>query len=607
MAENKGGYEFTRLRGTAGAEDMPQMDPRLQKLVAFQQLGHTKPETSSTDAGEVAVAARVTDLAAWEELSEVRPGIVVGEEAADGTVMVTGRIPVARSEYVRTRPFVVSLKAARQLKQLLGATTEEIGARPEDLPTGARGRRGRGVVVGIVDGGGDFAHQNFRTASGRTRLLSLWDQHARGSGEGSFDYGLVHRPAALDAALKKADPYGALGYDPGTSAHGTHVMDIAAGNGRGTGVAGVAALANLLFVDVASSDIPWTGPRAVGRTFGDSVHLLEALAFVFETAGDRPCAINVSLGTNGGPHDGSTLVEQGIDRLLTQRPNRAVVIAASNSFNDGIHAAGVVPATGTHDLVWSVAAGDWTSNELEVWYDGADRLSVELVAPDGSSVGTLEPGESATVSRQRQVVLFAANRLKDPNNGDNMVGVFLHPDVPPGQWTLRFRTRSRRRRVAYHAWIERDDKGQSSFTEPLDNSHTLGSISCGQKTIVVGSYDAHKASLPLSFFSSSGPTRDGRQKPEVSAPGHNVMAAGSRSGDGTVRKSGTSMAAPAVTGSIAVLLGEAKARGKSLTVDQIRDLVTKTARGAPPTPAGWDPRYGHGRISATGLVTEQNP
>ncbi len=120
----------------------------------------------------------------------------------------------------------------------------------------------------------------------------------------------MHTRNAINAALGQPDPYSALGYGPppdnafqqGT--HGTHVMDIAAGNGHGSGVPGVAPNADIIFVEVAANDIPFSGPNAVGKSFGDSVQLLEAVKFIFEQAGDRACVINASLGTNGGPHDG---------------------------------------------------------------------------------------------------------------------------------------------------------------------------------------------------------------------------------------------------------------------------------------------------------------
>ena len=600
MAKN--GYKFTALSEITGSQNTTALDPRLQKMIALQYAGARKRATTSTESGEVAVVARVASLTAWENLSEVRPGAAIGDPDRTGASIVTARIPISRVEFVRRQPFVESLKAARRLHPTLSATTEEIGCRSRDLPTGAKANGGAGVVVGIVDFGCDFAHRNFISGNGKTRVRTIWNQNDSAA-TGPFGFGKVFSAAQINSALQKRSPYAALGYgpDPGEPAHGTHVMDIATGNGRGTGVPGVAPNAEIIFVEVASSDIPWSGKEAVGKSFGDSVQLLEAMQFIFTEAGTKPCVINVSLGTNGGPHDGSTLVEQGIDRLLRQAPNRAVVIAASNSFADRIHATGNVLHGGRFDLKWPVPVGDQTENELEVWYPGNARLGVELIAPDGTSLGTVAPGQSGTVNSSGEVILFVANRLDDPNNHDNMIGLFLSEAAPRGEWTIRFHGDATRD-VTFQAWIERDDSGQTGFPEPADNSHTLGSISCGQDSVVVGSYDAHKPLRPISFFSSAGPTRDGREKPEVSAPGHAVLAALSRSVTGSTRMSGTSMAAPAVTGSVALLLAEAKARNTSLTIQQIRQRLITAARHNPPPTVGWDPRYGNGRIFVPGML-----
>jgi hypothetical protein len=501
---------------------------------------------------------------------------------------------------VRAQPFVKSLKAARRLKRTLGATTQETLARPSLLPAGNKAKGGKGVIVGVVDFGCDFAHKNFRDANGKTRVRAIWNQAGTpGPGGSPFNYGRLHRKADINAALKKAEPYIALGYgpDPSEPAHGTHVMDIAAGNGRGTGVPGMAPQADLVFVEVSSSDIAWQGEEVVGQSFGDSVQLLEALTFIFDEAGTTPCAINVSLGTNGGPHDGSTLVEQGIDRLLRQQPNRAVCIAASNSYADGIHAAGTVPQNGTYDLGWNVATSDQTENELELWYAGGSQLAVELIAPSGTSVAMVQPGASGTLMANGAPAVFIANRLDDPNNGDNTIGIYMVAGAPGGRWIVRLHGDATLA-TPFHAWVERDDYGQSNFDAPTDNGYTVGSISCGHETIVVGSYDAHKATTPMSWFSSAGPTRDGRQKPEVSAPGHAVVAAASRSVDGTTKMSGTSMAAPCVTGLCALMLAEAKARNRTLAIADLRAAVIETARRDPPVGTVWDNRYGAGRVDA---------
>ncbi len=596
-AEGLDSYTFA-LRDSGDAESVA-TDPRMQRLLALRRLGQAKPPTSSTSEDEVAVIAKVRSVDEFEGLSEVTPGVRVGAVAEDGTSIVTARVPLARVDRVRAAPGVISLKPAQRLRHMLAATTPEIEADPQSLPAGSSG--GAGSILGVVDFGCDFAHHNFLDASDGTRVLKLWNQNGTGSGVPGFGYGDVHTAADIDAALAQADPYGALGYQPEAASHGTHVMDIAAGNGRGTGVPGVAPDADLIFVEVASTDIAWGGAEAVGASFGDSVQLLEALVFVFETAGPTPCVVNVSLGTNGGPHDGTTLVEQGIDRLLTQAPNRAVCIAASNSFADGIHASGTVSATEKFELPWLIAAQDPTDNELEIWYPGASRLSLDLVDPSGQLVGSVPPGQNGSVTQGGELVLFAANRLDDPNNHDNTIGVFLSPSVASGRWVLRLSSLSGDE-VPFHAWIERDDPGQSSFEEPRDDSHTVGSISCGHQSIVVGSYDAHKAGRPISWFSSAGPTRDGRQKPEVSAPGHDVVAASALTDTGTTRKSGTSMASPAVAGCVAVLLAEAARAQRQLSIDEIRDFVVQSCRSDPPAAGQWDEQYGVGRISLAAML-----
>ena len=114
---------------------------------------------------------------------------------------------------------------------------------------------------------------------------------------------------------------------------------------------------------------------------------------------------------------------------------------------------------------------------MEIWYAGIDRFTLEVLAPDGTSVAVVPPGQNKTLTFQGRVVMFLANRLNDPNNSDNTIGLFLEPELPAGQWVVRLRG-DVVQNGTFHAWIERDDAGQSSFVEPLDNSHTLGSISC---------------------------------------------------------------------------------------------------------------------------------
>ncbi|UVC12304.1 S8 family serine peptidase (plasmid) [Rhizobium sp. TH2] len=582
------------------------LDPRLQLAILNRLCGKENLAVASTDGDEVAVVARVSSVEAWTNLEDVIEGATLGrlQDANDGSWIVTARIPINRVEYVRGQPPVLSLKASQPIRPALAATLPAMKVTAMDFaakqvdPEG-----GKGVVIGIVDFGCDFAHKNF-LRDDKTRLLAIWNQGAITQAGSPFGYGQLFDAASINGALATANPYDTLGYGPRPDSlsqqgtHGTHVMDIAAGNGGGSGQPGVAPAADLIFVEASSSDIAWQGPAVVQKSFGDSVQLLEAVRFIFNMAGDRPCVVNLSLGTNGGPHDGLSLVEQGLDALVQEKPNRAVVIAAGNSQQHGTHTEGLAPAAGPHDIaIRQFGSG---GAEVELWYPGTSRLRATMIAPDGTPFGPVRPGENLPIGTGNNVVLFVSSRLDDPNNHDNMIGVWIAEGLSDGEWIMRLESDDGAA-VEYHAWIERNDLAQASFAQPVF-THTLGSISTGKSTIVVGSYDGHKANFPMSSFSSSGPTRDGREKPELSAPGHAVFAARSRTGSGIVRKSGTSMAAPATTGLIALVFAEAQRNNQELTIDQLRERLKDSVQSHPAAAAGaWDPRSGYGRASGDAL------
>jgi serine protease AprX len=120
---------------------------------------------------------------------------------------------------------------------------------------------------------------------------------------------------------------------------------------------------------------------------------------------------------------------------------------------------------------------------------------------------------------------------------------------------------------------------------------TISSPAAAAKAITVGAMrDLGVNGFNLVYFSSRGPTVDGRTKPDVVAPGFNVTSADAGTASGYVGMSGTSMATPFVAG-VAALMIEA-----GLSPSEVKAKMMQTAVDW--GPAGTDNEYGAGRLDA---------
>lgn len=120
---------------------------------------------------------------------------------------------------------------------------------------------------------------------------------------------------------------------------------------------------------------------------------------------------------------------------------------------------------------------------------------------------------------------------------------------------------------------------------------SLGSPACYPSAIAVGATDFEDQ---IALFSSRGPSALGVIKPDFSAPGVNIRSSLNNNGYGF--KNGTSMAAPYVTGVIALMLSA----NPQLSIDEIEKALQQTAIDF--GPPGQDNNYGWGRVNALGAV-----
>lgn len=564
----------------------------------LSQLGSHDPALAEV-AGE---GGHDDELAVIVRLSEEQPlpaGTRIVSRFGD---IATVRLPRGRLDDLAESDAVVALERPRRLR-LTDIEADAVmecddGATPcpayTRRPNGVTAT-GRGVIVAALDWGVDFAHPALRHADGSTRILSLWDQRGPANGHGNrWGYGRIISRQEIDRALGERDPYEALGYNPADSdefdeersawkgAHGTHVLDIAAGNGGGGGAPGVAPESEIVFVHLSRTAKP------LGRdNLGDSATVLEALDFVFSLAGDRPCVVNMSIGAHGGPHDGTTMAELGIDQAVWLKSGRTCVNSAGNYHDSRVHAQGKLEEGGEEVIRFDVPAGDPTDSELELYYESVDRFMVSIDDPSGACAATVAPGQDSPIRVDGRTVGHVYHRSRGVTHGDRHVDVFFDPQAPGGTWQLRL-TGEVVEDGRYHAWIERDAGLRPRFVPSCaDANSTTGTLCNGRYSVTVG---AHRNDRSLAAFSSGGPTRDGRAKPELAASGQGIVAArstprGELPAARYTTKSGTSMAAPHVTGTIALMY---EAAGRPMEIVETRALLfssvdcTSIGDGSPP-------------------------
>lgn len=467
---------------------------------------------------------------------------------------------------------------------------------------------GSGIVLGVCDWGFDFTHENFRNLDGTTRLLALWDQSAYSDERPMpYGYGRVYSKEEINSALATPDPTAALGYFPsksdprGNGAHGTHVCDIAAGNRRVPGSeVGLASGADIVFVHLARQRL-----REL-ENFGDSVRLLEGLDFVRRQAGDRPLVAHFSAGMTGGPHDGTALFEQAVDALVLERPGIALVQSCGNYAASRMHTHGRIGPDQKKVLHWMISSRDRTPNELEVWYSGKDHFDLALIAPNGERFkAALGEKIKLGFDGERRGAMY--HRKAEPNSGKNHINIFLKSASPSGRYRIELRGRD----VVdgrFQAWIERDSGGRNQSHFPRRQAtpqYTTNTICNSFRGIAVGAVDATAVDRPVTRFSSRGPTADGRQKPELVAPGHRIRAARSLPEDGwqgeqrLTAKSGTSMAAPFVSGTVMLMM---QAAGRPLSIAEVRRILIGTADPPPGLNRRSSKSLGYGYLNTVAAV-----
>jgi subtilisin family serine protease len=538
----------------------------------------------------------------------------------------------------------------------------EVGART--LNAGAINNTnydGSGVLTCIVDSGIDVTHGDFQDSSGNTRIVYLWDQTSTTSGQTPADRSSSFSGLNYGTESSSADIDGGSVSQQDTDGHGTHVAGTVASSGNALVLSGsqttpehrgMAPEADVIVVKAGNASFP-------------NSNVIDAMTYCGTVADNQgqPLVINMSLGGNAGPHDGTSSLDLAVDAFTDGTPSngtsdpgtaadRVVVVSAGNNGGSVQHVFGTIAVGGSATAPVTISSYSPTSGVVndyvatQKWFDTAGDVTVTVRAPNGSDTATLA---ASGTSAQTKVVETQSGAIYlesgvSSENGDRYFDVQIYDwedtsvspiqEITPedGTWQIEIQNNGSAT-TSYHGWNwgatipGQYDNGDDRFTIGSPGS-AAGAITVASHVhrwywgTPAGAY-AYNASISnrdeISTFSSPGPLRDGTVKPDISAPGQGMISAysqdmGSVSGsrvfdaDGVHRMTqGTSMSAPVVAGSVALLLQAATGEGQSLTANEVKQLLTDNAisdvfvASQGPVP---NVRFGYGKLDILGSVVE---
>ena len=402
------------------------------------------------------------------------------------------------------------------------------------------------------------------------------------------------------------------------SGHGTHVAGIAAGSYSGNNYYGIAKDADIVIVRMGESN----------------TDISNGVKYVYDYATEvgKPAVVNLSLGTHVGPHDGTSTFDRTCDAM--QGPGRLLVGAASNEGDQKLYLERTLATNGTatETITFDSSYGyDGYYQEIDIWGDANQTYTVQVIITNSTGTTTLWSSDviNATSTTTKTYTSFnsAATGFiglyanKDPNNNKGNVFLATHNS----SWTTGFQLNDTNKlKVVFTAttagtirsWAD----GYGSTWANGSTTSTIGEIGgTGKKIITAGAYTTNARYTGsylnrITYFSSKGPTADGRLKPEISAPGAVLVSAVPNTSAVTSSEyfdqaatanvggttyywgymQGTSMASPFVTGVLATWL-EANPQ---LTPEKVREVFATTSTTDTYTGTCPNNTWGHGKINA---------
>jgi hypothetical protein len=486
---------------------------------------------------------------------------------------------------------------------------------------------GEGVIVGVIDCGFDFNHINFCDSDGNTRVKAVYmplDESGKKI--------LIDRIQLPGSCFETPDKIKALTTDDPKTTHGTQTAGIAAGSYRDNGWYGVAPGADIVACAMPETELT-------------DVRIAHCLSYINDYAKrmGKPYVVNISLGNNAGPHDGTSFLTRIFKQI--SGPGKVIVVSAGNDGDNRV----VIHRTikNNQDTVYALLngynGGLKRTGYLSASSKGGKPFNTRLIVVDTQignivyktrAVGATSAGVEYTFSSEYDEVLaqyytgsvYIKGSIEA--NSNPTAQAEMNMTAKSGNYVLGFMYYSPQSTdlaiwTSQYAFF-------SSFGFPwAETGSALGSINdlaTTDSVISVGSYNTKQfvplrdgstyyrpfsKPMELSYYSSYGPDENGIARPDVCAPGSVVISSANRYDvnapnlqywqpsafvDGVeypyCPDLGTSMSAPVVAGAVALWLQA----NPNLGAADIRDVLKQTSYKDKQVITGNSSRWGNGKL-----------
>ena len=503
--------------------------------------------------------------------------------------------------------------AVPKLYSLLDVTSmDAAGITPAgELPV--LNNQGAGVIVGFVDTGINYTDSLFRNVDGSTRIIGIWDQTNNSDNSNNIEnetvkpfsafsalYGTQYTAEEINLALNSDNP-ASIVPTRDENGHGTFLASIAAGNrDERAGFSGAASQASIAMVKLKPAkqylrDFYLIQDGADAYQENDIMMGVSYLYFLARKY-SMPLVVCIPLGTNMGSHMGMSRLGQYLNQVSLSNGS-AVITAAGNETGARHHFRAVMDAD-TDEVTAELRVGEREAGfSMELWAENMGAYTVGFISPTGEVAREISVplrGENTVSFLLEQTQITVYTQIADVSAGSQFI--FMRFENPmSGIWRILIRN-SLDIRETFHIWLPVRGfiSDETYFLRP-DPDTIITDPGNARYPITVTAYDHTKNSIYI--HASRGYSLSGRIKPDLAAPGVNILGA-SVSGRRLTRMSGTSVSAAHLAGAAAILLnwGVLNANYPYLNTPVLKSIFV---RGAQRNPALTYPNreFGYGTLN----------